>query len=264
MAATIPRMSLMEGLRSRSEGRVARDTSGVVLILANLIPLAGVLFWDWDIFNIVVLYWFENVIIGGINILKMLTCAPDMKAIAGRADELTGMSSGQSRKIREFLNTHGDKAGLLHHGSKFFFIPFFTVHYGIFCLVHGVFVFVLLGGSARSGGFMGGATPPDQFPALIRGALDAGGILAALALVASHLFSFFRNYLGKGEYRRTVLPELMGAPYGRVVVLHLAILFGAFATFILGSPVILLLLLIAGKIVLDLKLHHRSHRKPTA
>jgi hypothetical protein len=48
---------------------------------------------------------------------------------------------------------------------------------------------------------------------------------------------------------------------GRVVVLHIAILFGAFATFILSSPVILLLLLIAGKTVLDLKLHHRSHRK---
>jgi hypothetical protein len=52
----------------------------LALILANLVPLAGVLFWDWDIFNIVVLYWFENVIIGGINILKMPTCAPDMEA----------------------------------------------------------------------------------------------------------------------------------------------------------------------------------------
>ncbi len=260
-AATIPRVNPIEESRSRSAGRMVRDTSGVVLILANLVPLAGVLFWDWGIFNVVVLYWLENVIIGGINILKMLACAPDMEAIANKADDLSGNRSGQAEKLRELIKAHGGKAALLNHGSKFFFIPFFTVHYGIFCLVHGMFVFVLLGGSAGNGGLMRAGPAPDGFPELVRGALDAGGIWAALALVASHLFSFFHNYLGKGEFRRTVVPVLMAAPYGRVVVLHIAILFGAFAAVMLGSPVFLLLLLIAGKTVLDLKLHHRSHRK---
>lgn len=47
------------------------NASVVVLILANLIPLVGVLFWDWSVFEVVVLYWLENVIIGGIYILKM-------------------------------------------------------------------------------------------------------------------------------------------------------------------------------------------------
>ena len=240
---------------------MVRDSSGVVLILANLLPLAGVLFWDWGIFNVVVLYWLENVIIGGINILKMLTCAPDMEALAKKADKLAGGQSGQSEKLRELIKAHGGKAALLNHGSKLFFIPFFTFHYGMFCLVHGVFVFVLLGGSAGNGGLMRGGPAPDEFGSLFRGALDAGGILAALALVASHLFSFFHNYLGKGEFRRTAVPLLMAAPYGRVVVLHIAILFGAFATVMLGSPLFLLLLLIAGKTVLDLKLHRRAHRK---
>ncbi|HSP42394.1 MAG TPA: DUF6498-containing protein [Luteolibacter sp.] len=240
---------------------MTRDTSGVVLILANLVPLAGVLFWDWGIFNVVVLYWLENVIIGVINILKMFTCAPDMQALANKADELTGKRPEQAEKLRDLIKNHGNKAALLNHGAKFFFIPFFTVHYGIFCLVHGMFVFVLLGGSAGNGGIICGGPPPDGFTELVRGALDAGGIWAALALVASHLFSFFHNYLGKGEYRRTAVPLLMAAPYGRVVVLHIAILFGAFATIMLGSPVFLLLLLIGGKIVLDLKFHRRSHRK---
>jgi hypothetical protein len=53
----------------------------------------------------------------------------------------------------------------------------------------------------------------------------------------------------------------MAAPYGRIVVLHIAILFGGMATLALGSPVFLLVLLIVGKVFLDLKFHQRSHRK---
>jgi hypothetical protein len=53
----------------------------------------------------------------------------------------------------------------------------------------------------------------------------------------------------------------MMAPYGRIIVLHIAILFGAFVITAFGSPVFLLLLLIAGKIGLDAKLHLRSRKK---
>ncbi|MGB2011794.1 MAG: DUF6498-containing protein, partial [Akkermansiaceae bacterium] len=61
-------------------GRGINDQmSGFVLIGANLIPLAGVLAWDWSIFHVVVVYWLENVIIGAINILKMITCSPDAR-----------------------------------------------------------------------------------------------------------------------------------------------------------------------------------------
>ena len=46
------------------------DASGKMLIAANLIPLVGVLAWDWSVFHVVVVYWLENVIIGVINILQ--------------------------------------------------------------------------------------------------------------------------------------------------------------------------------------------------
>jgi hypothetical protein len=41
------------------------------LILANLIPLFGVLFAGWQVFDVVMVFWVENVIIGLINLLKM-------------------------------------------------------------------------------------------------------------------------------------------------------------------------------------------------
>ena len=52
----------------------------------------------------------------------------------------------------------------------------------------------------------------------------------------------------------------MSRPYGRIVVLHVTVLFGAALIQWLGSPVSMLLLLIAAKTVLDLKLH-KSERQ---
>ena len=65
----------------------------------------------------------------------------------------------------------------------------------------------------------------------------------------------------KGERARVTVQQLMSAPYSRIVVLHLAILFGAWGVMLLNSPMPLLLLLIAGKIVLDVSAHITEHRK---
>src|SRR5687768_2930272 len=51
--------------------------SVLALMATNLVPLFGVLFLSWDTFEIVGLYWIENVIIGGINVLKIATCFPN-------------------------------------------------------------------------------------------------------------------------------------------------------------------------------------------
>jgi hypothetical protein len=82
--------------------------------------------------------------------------------------------------------------------------------------------------------------------------------LAALAL--SHLLSFVLNYLGRGEYRHARPAVLMHAPYGRVVVLHVAIIGGAFLVMEFDSPLWALALLVALKIGLDLRAHLREHR----
>lgn len=217
------------------------DLSILALLAANAIPLVGVLAWGWDAARIVFLYWFENVVIGGINVLKILMAAGVPPDPGGKPD-----TSEEVENLRRF-----------QHASKVFLVPFFLVHYGLFTFVHGVFLFVLFSQAGKPPGDFG--NPFTGLPAMVAKVLAGGGGWAALALVTSHLYSFGANFVAGGEWRRKSAMDLMGEPYGRVVVLHLAILFGGLAVQFLGNPLPLLVLLVIGKTVLDLAFHRRAH-----
>jgi len=227
------------------------------LIAVNVIPLLGVLIGGWTLFEVVVLYWFENVLIGGINVIKMAVCSPDEDHFKGMFSKLT---AGTGRAVSEDDFAAGTAVprfniSAKHHAMKAFLIPFFTFHYGTFCFVHGTFVFVLLGGD----GFLSG---PSQFPSIasmIREVLNGALLITALALFASHLHAFVFHFLINGEYRKTNVMLQMVQPYARIVILHIAILMGAFAILLLGQPMVLLLLLVIGKTILDLWLHLKEH-----
>jgi hypothetical protein len=231
-------------------------TSAYALIAANALPLFGVLFLGWDTFSIVALYWTENVVIGAINVLKMITCSPDGNLLVwGDVDPNDKLNRERMERSR------GDAVKMLrlaNHGSKLFYVPFFIFHYGMFCFVHGAIIFAIFGREA------GGFGPFGGFDNLLQvfSQQHLGWCVAALA--ASHLWSFVVNYIGRGEYHRTAVPILMFQPYARIVVLHIAIILGAFVSLALGSNVGVLLFLIAGKTLLDLSLHLHERMKHDA
>ena len=82
----------------------------------------------------------------------------------------------------------------------------------------------------------------------------------ALAHAASESGAHHAVITGGEPLIAPALPDLMQAPYPRIVVLHMAIVLGAFATIALGSPLLLLVILIVGKTLLDLKLHLKEHK----
>ena len=96
-------------------------------------------------------------------------------------------------------------------------IPFFVIHYGIFWLVHGIFVLTL-----PLFGMMAGDGADD----LVTGVSPATILFAVIALTISHGVSYYFNFLKGGEYRRVSAAGQMFAPYGRLVVLHVTIIFG--------------------------------------
>ena len=132
---------------------------------------------------------------------------------------------------------------------------FFCVHYGIFTAVHGIFVFVVFGSIMDS-------APGD--PSAWETIVGSQVLWGALVLLVSHGVSFVFNYIRRGEYRQAHLSAVMQEPYGRVVLLHLTIIFGGFLVMALGSPVAGLLLLVALKTVMDIRAHLRQHDKYAA
>lgn len=228
-------------------------TSAYVLIAANALPLVGVLFFGWDTFSIVALYWSENVIIGAINVLKMIACNPDMAAIYAYQFNKGGRTDGDLAK--KYAST-ARSVQIGNQVSKFGLIPFFIFHYGLFCLVHGIFVFAFFGHDS-----MAGFGPFGPLRDIIQVFSHERMWWCVLALAASHLWSFFVNYLGRGEYRRTVVIVLMMQPYARIVILHIAIILGGFLSLALGSNVGILMILIVGKTLLDLSLHLHERMK---
>lgn len=73
----------------------------------NMVPLIGVFLWGWSSFDLIFLYWLENLVIGVFAVLKMSLRNYDHK---------------------------------LDRTLVLFLVPFFLVHYGFFCYGHGTFV----------------------------------------------------------------------------------------------------------------------------
>ncbi|MDP2357506.1 MAG: DUF6498-containing protein [Beijerinckiaceae bacterium] len=183
----------------------ASDTSTarvrfIMALAFNLVPLAGVAFWGWSAFELIFLYWLENVVIG-VRTLAMMLLSARFWGV------LPALTVG----------------------------AFFTVHYGIFCLVHGVFVLA----------FFGGAIGSNTWSAVPVGPAITIGLAAIVTWQAGLLVL----HVVRGD--RSNPMELMGAPYPRIIALHLTIMLGGFMLMSLGWPYAGVVALALIKTVLD-------------
>lgn len=100
-----------------------------VLVAANLVPLFGVLLWDWDVFFLLLLFWSENVIIGIFGIARLIVARSSDSAAEG------------------------------------LFLPlFFLVHYGGFMFGHFMVLFGMYSDTVEEGGTP--AEPADYYAIL--------------------------------------------------------------------------------------------------
>ncbi|MHC4985672.1 MAG: DUF6498-containing protein [Planctomycetota bacterium] len=214
--------------------RILKSPSATTLVAANMIPIFGVLLGGWRIFPLVLLYWLENGIIGAITIPKILLARSISK------------SQPWKKPIPPAFTVIANAAMSV----------FFTLHYGMFLAVHGLFVVGMFG----TEGF--GSAGVER--GMARGwslLAEPGMLAAAAALAASHGWSFISNYCLGGQWRRTTGEDQMKAPYSRVAVLHVFIIASGLLAAEVGSPVPVLLLFVAMKTAVDLWAHVREHRK---
>lgn len=225
---------------------VRRSTAlGLVLLIgANLIPLIGVLFFGWDVGLVLLTYWVENGIIGILNVPRILLASGEQQA----------SPAGPTVRISGVVTTLGS-------GGRGFLAAFFLLHYGIFWVVHGVFLTVILNlRGVFAGGFPFGPSGFGFDPFSFAMA-DSTVLLAGIALFVSHLANLIVNYIGRGEYRTVSAGGQMFAPYPRLIALHVTIIVGSMAILGLGEPFFAVLLLVVIKTIVDIGLYRFDRKR---
>lgn len=192
----------------------------VALVMANLIPIVGVLFAGWSVLSVMLVFVGESLIIGLYNIAKMLTAQSSSEVAQPRLPK------------------------------RLFLIAFFSIHYGGFCFVHAKIVVSLLG----NGWEKSLNTVADLFQLFV-----SDMWLPLFCLMISHGISFVLNYLRRGEYRAIGVKNLLVLPYKRVFIMHAAVILGSVLVVKLNSPIWLVCMLVLLKLVIDILQHNKAH-----
>jgi hypothetical protein len=137
--------------------------------------------------------------------------------------------------------------------AAFLAVPFFVGHFGGFMAGHFLLIYMLF--------IRGTGTAPE--PAAretLRVIFSPLGVPIA-ALFISHGVSFVTNFIGRREYAATTMAALMAAPYNRIIVMQLALIFGGWIILLLKSPVPALAVLVLVKTALDFSAHRIEHTR---
>jgi hypothetical protein len=237
--------------------------TSLAIIIANVVPLLGVIFSGWNPSEILYLYWLESLIVGFFTLAAILGSG----LLQYRDDDL--------------------RWGML--ALTLFTAVFFTLHYGGFNFGHGVFLALLdafLQSVMQDSSLLSDNGSMDGWHALFKGdgfsplnlflyVVERTGLQpeqwfskrsifpAVFFLVLSHGFSFFKHEVSTGRMAESFPMEYMMRPYGRIFLMHIFITVG-FVVFLGGvvllgewATVPLMMLWIGMKLFADLKAHVR-------
>ena len=164
-------------------------------ILANLLPLYGVWFWNWDAKQIFLVYCMESVIVGLMAIGRM--------TLTG----LFGPRSSQTSAKRDF-----SWVGL---------ILFFIVHYGFFLAIQMGIFFGVSNMIPRARG-------PFETIQAIPSVMSLQSCMMLLALWAAYIMDLVMNFMIPKKFHETTIYMEMFRPYPRVVVQQFVVIIGSF------------------------------------
>lgn len=204
------------------------------------IPVAGILWFGWSGTQILLIYWFENVIIGIFNLLRMALSKP---VYENRADYLAAnpwllqhypISEEDWRKAKEWRVSQ-------YPGVKPYLIPLFFGHYSFFLVIHGFLLATLVG-----------KLPAREWWSFFASQWTWEMSLVVVLMIVSQGWRFWNEDLQGRNYTRTCPFLAMVHPYRRLLILHFTLFLGGFAIVFWSLPASLAILLILVKAGFDM------------
>ncbi len=208
---------------ARGAARPSKAPAVALVLLVNAVPLVGVLYFGWSAINVLVLYWFENLLIAVCTVLRLV--------MHRRWTRKRGYWR-RSNRLGMKVNDKPVQMGLVGEYALGAFG---------FTLAHGVFVAAIA--------FIVRQNYPDQAMWQLSWDQVARGALAIAAFLGIELASDLARIRGASF---AALRDYALGRMGRIVVLHLALVFGMFAMAMSNSPMGVLYVLIALKTGSDL------------
>ena len=193
---------------------------GLVVGGGNLVPLLGVLLFGWSLPEILLVYWIETAVVGGIGALKIRA-----------AIDLGGAGSDTPAVARQRRGS----------GGGVYAVVWLAV-YLLFWAILGTAVVQIV-----NGGFYEGASATG-FAGVPLGSIIGG----SLSLVIGHLFAYYREYIRGERYLTDSLLSLSRPPFARPMVLVGTIVVGGVGTAVIGAPVGFLVAMVLAKTTIEI------------
>lgn len=198
--------------------------SDLFLIAANLLPVIGVWYFNWNPAEVFMVYALETIIIGFFTLIKM-----GIVTLVRKTD--IWYNKGSTQLV-----------------SGLFFMLFFMAHYGMFVVIQtGMFITISGIGKEFHLGFFEFFL---HWPSYFKGDL----LYMLLGFFISYGFNLYWNFIRPGIYRNVPMMLLMFQPYERIFVQQFIVILGSmFLTF--GAGKIFILIFAAVKIFVEVFLN---------
>jgi hypothetical protein len=191
------------------------------ILLANLLPVFGIIFFNWDAYFIIGAYFLESIVIGLINVVKI------------------------------YFTSRFAKVSDEYSGKAYFIIPFFIAHYGFFVFVQ----ITILSGILSSAGSDFDYHSTHFFPNFIdffSACFQHGGKFLLISLLLTHLYDLIIRFIRPKHYYTIVPSQQMFEPYMRIFVQQFLVILGSVAILVFNSGIALVILLVIFKTTADI------------
>ena len=168
------------------------------LLIANLLPVVGVWFFNWSPQEVFLVYCLETIIIGGFTLIKML---------------ITGLII----KKDEWQTTGGSTT----KQPFWFFMLFFLLHYGFFVAVQMGMFFAVSGIGDQYG------ITISNFFSKWASMLTNNAYIMLGVFIVSYGIRLTTDFILTRDYKTSSLGYLMFQPYGRIFVQQVTVILGS-------------------------------------